>query len=203
MMSRGVFLKTRSSELSRKGFSQSCFQSVILAAAGYMAKFMLPMFSEHISGSAAFGAARRSSSVITALPPVVRFRTASVACLMRGRKAMKCAGSAEGRPVCGSRACRCRMAAPASAAPMACSAISSAVTGRWGDIDGVWIEPVIAQLMTILDISHHLSEGRHFGRELAQRAVEAVLDLVEMGLGHDQRRADHDMVALEAVAGAP
>jgi hypothetical protein len=33
---------------------------------------------------------------------------------------------------------------------MAASAISSAVTGRWGDIDGVWIEPVTAQVMMAL-----------------------------------------------------
>ena len=31
--------------------------------------------------------------------------------------------------------------------PIAASAISSAVTGRCGDIDGVWIEPVTAQVM--------------------------------------------------------
>ena len=43
---------------------------------------------------------------------------------------------------------------PASAAPRALSAISSAVTGRWGDIDGVWIEPVTAQLMMTLDIKN-------------------------------------------------
>ena len=42
------------------------------------------------------------------------------------------------------------MAAPASAAPIAASAISSAVTGRCGDIDGVWIEPVTAQVMMTL-----------------------------------------------------
>ena len=39
------------------------------------------------------------------------------------------------------------MAAPASAAPMAASAIYSAVTGRCGDIDGVWTEPVTAEEM--------------------------------------------------------
>lgn len=38
-------------------------------------------------------------------------------------------------------------AAPASAAPIAASAISFDVTGRWGDIDGVWISPVTAQVM--------------------------------------------------------
>jgi hypothetical protein len=42
------------------------------------------------------------------------------------------------------------MAAPASAAPMAASAISAAVTGKYGDIDGVWMEPVTAQVMMIL-----------------------------------------------------
>lgn len=41
------------------------------------------------------------------------------------------------------------MAAPASVAPRALAAISSGVTGRYGDIDGVWIDPVIAQLMMI------------------------------------------------------
>jgi hypothetical protein len=33
---------------------------------------------------------------------------------------------------------------------MAASAISCAVTGRCGDIDGVWIEPVTAQVITTL-----------------------------------------------------
>src|SRR6476661_6006918 len=52
------------------------------------------------------------------------------------------------------------MAAPASAAPRAASAICSAVTGRCGDIDGVWIEPVTAQvIMTLLALAtfHSLS----------------------------------------------
>src|SRR6056297_712762 len=39
------------------------------------------------------------------------------------------------------------MAAPASAAPIAASAISAAVTGRCGDMLGVWIPPVTAQVM--------------------------------------------------------
>src|ERR1700729_1712950 len=42
------------------------------------------------------------------------------------------------------------MAAPASAAASAEEAISAAVTGKWGDIDGVWIDPVTAQEMMIL-----------------------------------------------------
>ena len=40
--------------------------------------------------------------------------------------------------------------APASAAPTAASAISRGVIGRCGDIDGVWIEPVTAQVMMTL-----------------------------------------------------
>jgi hypothetical protein len=40
--------------------------------------------------------------------------------------------------------------APASAAAIAASAISSGVTGRCGDIDGVWIEPVAAQVMMVM-----------------------------------------------------
>src|SRR5208283_223995 len=39
------------------------------------------------------------------------------------------------------------MAAPARAAAMADSAISSGVTGRYGDMDGVWMAPVMAQLI--------------------------------------------------------
>ena len=45
---------------------------------------------------------------------------------------------------------RWTIAAPASAAPTAALAISSGVTGRCGDIDGVWIEPVTAQVMMTL-----------------------------------------------------
>jgi hypothetical protein len=42
------------------------------------------------------------------------------------------------------------MAAPASAAAIASRAISSGDTGRYGDIDGVWMAPVMAQVMIIL-----------------------------------------------------
>jgi hypothetical protein len=27
------------------------------------------------------------------------------------------------------------------------------VTGRWGDMDGVWIDPVMAQVMMTLDLA--------------------------------------------------
>ena len=42
------------------------------------------------------------------------------------------------------------MAAPASAASTAASAISAGVTGRCGDMEGVWIAPVTAQVMMTL-----------------------------------------------------
>ena len=60
---------------------------------------------------------------------------------------MNTSGSGVGRRSRGSRACRWRIAAPASAAPIASSAICSGVIGRYGDIVGVWIEPVTAQVM--------------------------------------------------------
>jgi len=51
---------------------------LILRAARWIEKFIDPMFSEHISGLACSGYARRSSIVIRVLPPVVMLITASV-----------------------------------------------------------------------------------------------------------------------------
>ena len=71
---------------------------------------------------------------------------------MTFRKGSNASGDWSGRPSCGLRACRCTIAAPASAAPSADSAISDAVTGRCGDMVGVWIDPVTAQeMMTFCD----------------------------------------------------
>ena len=76
---------------------------------------------------------------------------------MTCRNGAKASGVWSGRPSFGSRACRCTIAAPASAAPIAASAISSGVTGRCGDIDGVWIAPVTAQvMMTLLSLATFL-----------------------------------------------
>ena len=50
----------------------------------------------------------------------------------------------------GSRACRCRIAAPALAASMADVPICSGVIGSLSDMVGVWIEPVTAQVMMTL-----------------------------------------------------
>ena len=129
-MSAKVFLKIVSRVASSSFGSHSCFHSVGLSSIGNSAKFIEPMLSEHISGSARSGAASRSSSVISDEPPVVMLITASVACLMRGRNCMNTSGSAVGRPFSGSRAWRCRIDAPASAAAIASAAIWSGVTGR-------------------------------------------------------------------------
>ena len=92
----------------------------------------------------------RSATGMVGAPPLVRLITTFDVCLMRGRNFLYSSGDWSGAPVFGSRACKCTIAAPASAAPMADSAISSGVTGKCGDIDGVWIEPVMAQVMMTL-----------------------------------------------------
>ncbi len=84
----------------------------------------------HISGFATSGAASRSSSVMVRPPPVVMLMTASVLCLITGRKFMNTAGSGVGDPSTGLRACRWMIAAPASAASIEDRAISSGVIGR-------------------------------------------------------------------------
>src|SRR5580700_6934819 len=78
--------------------------------------------------------------------------TASVAAWICGRNCAKTFGSPVGEPSCGLRACRCRIAAPASAASRACLAMSAGVYGRAADSVGVWMAPVTAQvMMTLLD----------------------------------------------------
>src|ERR1700730_10228838 len=91
----------------------------------------------------------RSSILMYGAPPLVRFITASVDCLIRGRNAANAARLWSGLPVSGLRACRWTIAAPALAAPIEASAIWSGVTVREGDIDGVWMAPVIAHEMMI------------------------------------------------------
>src|SRR3954468_13425963 len=83
-------------------------------------------------------------------PPVVRLITQLERCLMIFRNGAKASGLWSGWPVFGLRACRCTIAAPASAASTAASAISCGVTGSALDIDGVWIAPVTAQVMMTL-----------------------------------------------------
>src|ERR1700682_2512596 len=108
------------------------------------------MLSDATSGLKCAHGFTRSSTVIVGAPPVVMFTTTSHARLIFFRNGAKASGRWSGRPSRGSRACRCTIAAPASQAPIAASAISSAVMGKYGDIDGVWIAPVTAQVMTTL-----------------------------------------------------
>src|SRR5262245_53421871 len=99
-------------------------------------------------------------------------------CLMILRKGRNVSGLWSGRPSFGSRAWRWMIAAPASAAPMAASAISSGVTGRCGDIDGVWIDPVTAQVMITLRAMHCAPElglrPQHLRRSISRPGTCAV-----------------------------
>src|SRR4051812_34388589 len=149
-MSLNVFLNTRSRLPSRWGCSQSWRNSLKRPSIGNRAKFIEPMLSEATSGLKVAAGSKRSSTVMPGAPPVVRFTTQPERCLMRGRKRAKASGVWSGLPVSGLRACRWTMAAPASAAPTAASAISSGVTGRCGDMEGVWIAPVTAQVIMTL-----------------------------------------------------
>src|SRR5712692_7021524 len=108
------------------------------------------MLSEATSGLKVAAGRTRSSIDMVGAPPVVMFTTTFERCLMTLRNGANACGDWSGLPSLGSRACRCTIAAPASAAPIAASAISLAVIGRCGDIVGVWIEPVTAQVMMTL-----------------------------------------------------
>src|SRR6185312_8251099 len=108
------------------------------------------MLSDATSGLKVAAGFTRSSADMVGAPPVVMFTTTGERCLMTLRKGANASGDWSGRPSLGLRACRWTTAAPASAAPNAASAISCAVTGRCGDIDGVWIAPVTAQVMITL-----------------------------------------------------
>src|ERR1700687_4693878 len=110
------------------------------------------MLSEATSGFSSSAGCRRSSIAIVGAPPVVKLITTSERRAMSGANSRKYLGSCVGRPSTGSRACRGTIAAPASAAATAASAISFGVIGRYGDIDGVWMAPVTAQvIMTLRD----------------------------------------------------
>ncbi len=88
------------------------------------------MLSDATSGLKCAAGRTRSSTFMKGLPPVVMLMAASVCCLIRDRKRSNASGVWSGRPVSGLRACRWRIAAPASAAANASSTISSGVTGR-------------------------------------------------------------------------
>src|SRR3954471_9551410 len=108
------------------------------------------MLSEATSGFSLRVGCSRSSIDMVGAPPVVKLITTSLAPLIRVANLRKSSGSCVGRPSFESRACRCTIAAPACAAAIAASAISSGVMGKYGDMLGVWIEPVTAQVMMTL-----------------------------------------------------
>src|SRR5262249_15689769 len=108
------------------------------------------MLSEATSGLKVAAGRTRSSIAMVGAPPVVMLITTLARCLITLRNGANASGDWSGRPSFGSRACRCPIAAPASDAALAASAISCAVIGMCGDIVGVWIDPVTAQVMTTL-----------------------------------------------------
>src|SRR4051812_10597186 len=108
------------------------------------------MLSEATSGLSCSAGCRRSSIDMVGAPPVVKLITTSLAALILPANWRNRFGSCVGLPSFGLRACRCTIAAPAFAAPIAASAISSGVIGRYGDMLGVWIDPVTAQVMMTL-----------------------------------------------------
>src|SRR5512134_3631525 len=124
------------------------------------------MLSEATSGLSCSAGCRRSSIVIVAAPPVVKLSTTSLAALIFVANWRKSSGSCVGLPSFGLRACRCTIAAPALAASIDACAISSGVTGRYGDMLGVWIEPVTAQVMMTLPWAAAMGSAR-FQREAA------------------------------------
>src|ERR1700736_2705237 len=112
------------------------------------------MLSEATSGLKVAAGRTRSSIAMVGAPPVVIFTTPLARCLITLRNGANASSDWSGRPSLGSRACRCTIAAPASDAPIAASAISCAVIGRCGDMVGVWIDPVTAQvIMTLLPLA--------------------------------------------------
>ena len=151
-MSLNVFLKMRSSEPSRYGRSQSCLNSLKRSSIGKRPKFIEPMLSEATSGlkvAARAAAAPRSSS--SARRPVVMLTTHVGALLDLRQERRERLRALVGPAVLRDRAhADARWPRPPRAAPIAASAISCGVTGRCGDIDGVWIEPVTAQVMMTL-----------------------------------------------------
>ena len=98
---------------------------------------MLPMLSEHVSGRSITGAweAIVHGHVQAAAGGHVDHHLAA---LLEPRQEHQVGRGIRRRtPVTRFRACTCRMAAPAFAAAMPCSASMSGETGRAGDIVGV------------------------------------------------------------------
>ena len=130
----------------------SCLHSLIARQHRKSPKFIEPMLSEHSSGLSRSGAAQALVDASSSgAPPVVMLMTASVACLICGRNCGEHARdpASAGRPSDRARAGE-RSRRPPRRRRSRGSAISSGVIGRYGDIDGVWIAPVTAQVMMTL-----------------------------------------------------
>src|SRR6266849_7978299 len=137
------------------------------------------MLSEATSGLKVAAGRTRSSIDMVGAPPVVMFTTTFERCLITLRNGANACGDWSGLPSLGSRACRCTIAAPASAAPIAASAISLAVIGRCGDIVGVWIEPVTAQvMMTLWPLAMRFSPFSKYARRAGCHIFSGVSDLL-------------------------
>src|ERR1017187_5927257 len=106
------------------------------------------MLNEAISGLNAGTTASLSWAVIPNPPPVVVLTTTSDLLLISVRTVRNNSRSEVGLPFEGSLTWMCTIAAPASAAFTASSAICSGVIGRYGLIVGVWTAPVTAAVMT-------------------------------------------------------
>src|SRR5688572_1014392 len=154
------------------------------------------MLSEATSGLSCSAGCSRSSIVMVAAPPVVRLMTTSLATAICGRNSWNSAGSCDGLPSFGLRACRCTIAAPACAAPIAPRAISAGVTGRYGDMLGVWIEPVAAQVMMTLPWAAAIVDSRHIHGAASPMKIE--IRRVEPG---DHKAVQHVHAQPKAVWG--
>src|SRR5882724_920680 len=140
--------------------------------------------------------ATRSVTGMNGDPPVVKLTTTSDRALISRKNGAKASGDWSGRPSAGLRACKCTMAAPACAAPTAASAISLAVTGRLGDIDGVWIEPVTAHVMMIL-LAFAISHPRKpwsTGADLADQIERECAFTSPVELIHDSIILQHSIL---------
>jgi hypothetical protein len=110
-------------------------------------KFIEPPLLDAISGLKRGMTASLSSTVMLCAPPVVIPITTSLRFFMPESMCSKVSCDAVGEPS-SFRAWICTIDAPAFAASTAWLIMSSGVFGRYFDIDGVWIPPVIAALTT-------------------------------------------------------
>ncbi len=180
--------------------SHSCCHSRGLSSIGNSAKFIEPMLSEHISGSRL---QRRGQPLVErhqrrAAGGDVDHRVGRLLDARQELHEHRQDRRSGGRPS-GSRACRCRIEAPASAAAIASAAIWSGVTGRCGrhrrrvhragdgagDDDFSWRH-----------LSPQPSTGRSSSAASAASASPRMATISPIcSWRDDQRRRDHEIVA--------